>query len=286
MSGGLRAVVRDCGQGLAWWAARSYVAGPALSDATRVCRRLGQRSIAATMGLWNSDDDDPRDIANGNLTALNAIVAYELNARLAVKAPALRFDPKLAEQLAVSAREAGVWLHFDAHALEAADPTFELVAACAARGTRVGCTLPGRWPRSVADAGWAVARGLCVRVVKGQWADPRAPDADPRHGYLRVIDRLARRAQHVSVATHDPGLAREALRRLLPGTPCELELLFGLPMQEPMQVAREAGVPVRVYVPYGRAWLPYALKQAMKEVPLAFRMARDVVLGRKFWLLR
>ena len=286
MNATLRSVLRECLERLAWWAARSYVAGPDLSDSVLLCRRLAQRSIPSTICYWNSDDDQPGDIARRNHSVLRSITAFALDARLAIKAPAMRFDAGLVLALADAAREAGVCLHFDAHAHEVTGPTLDLVAAAAGVGASVGCTLPGRWRRSLDDADWAAEHGVNVRVVKGQWDAPGSAAADPRAGYLAVIDRLARRARHVSVATHDPGLAREALERLLPDTPCELELLFGLPMKEPMRVAREFNVPVRIYAPYGRAWLPYALKRTLKDTPLALRAARDVLLGRSFRLLR
>jgi proline dehydrogenase len=119
-----------------------------------------------------------------------------------------------------------------------------------------------------------------VRVVKGQWVDPDWPDIDLREGYLAVIDRLAGRARHVAVATHDPPLALEALKRLqAAGTSCEMELLFGLPMKAAMKVAAEAGVRVRLYIPYGESWLPYAFSQMQKNPRIIWWVIRDTIFG-------
>jgi hypothetical protein len=75
-----------------------------------------------------------------------------------------------------------------------------------------------------------------------------------------VIDRLAGRAGQVAVATHDPVLAAEALGRLVAaGTPCELELLYGLAAGPVLAATRELGVPVRYYVPWGRGSLTFPL---------------------------
>jgi proline dehydrogenase len=98
---------------------------------------------------------------------------------------------------------------------------------------------------------------------------------------LAVVDRLAGRARHVTVATHDAPLARTALRRLIDaGTSCELELLFGLPMRAAMRAARDLGVRSRVYVPYGHSWVPYALSWVRQNPRVLWWVLTDATLGR------
>jgi proline dehydrogenase len=117
-----------------------------------------------------------------------------------------------------------------------------------------------------------------VRVVKGQWEDPDNPKLDMRRGFLEVIDELAGKAVHVAVATHDPPLAREAVRRLKKaGTSCELELIYGLPMNAVMQVATEHQLPVRLYVPYGKSYMPYALSHLRKNPRVVWWFVRDTL---------
>jgi proline dehydrogenase len=117
-------------------------------------------------------------------------------------------------------------------------------------------------------------------VVKGQWPDP-AGDVDLRCGFLNVVEGLAGRTHKVAVATHDPALAAAALATLRSaGTPCELELLFGLPSRAVLEVGRRLAVPVRYYLPYGHAWLPYALRQARRNPRILWWVLRDAVFGR------
>jgi proline dehydrogenase len=228
-----------------------------------------------------------------------------------VKVPALGYEPGALQRLALLAGAHGQRLHFDSHGPETAEPTLAALAALAAvaalgdladmsdpsasstltrsdappalqgvppRHPRLGLSLPGRWARSLADADWAAQRGLRVRVVKGQWPCPDRPDTDPRQGFLAVIDRLAGRVSEVAVATHDAALAREAARRLIArGTACELELLCGLPRRGVMALARTQGLPVRLYVPFGQGWLPYALGQVLRQPKLWPRLLKDTL---------
>jgi proline dehydrogenase len=148
-------------------------------------------------------------------------------------------------------------------------------------GVEVSTTLPGRWKRSLADADWAVEQGMTVRVVKGQWPDPADPERDLRQGFLEVIEQLAGRARHVRVASHDVEIAERAIGRLRrAGTSCELELLFGMPMKRPLAWAKENGAPVRIYVPFGKGFIPSAIGILKHNPRLALRVAKNVMLGR------
>jgi proline dehydrogenase len=277
----MRNTARAILRAMAERAARSYVVGPNLSDAVGTCRTLTDHGFLGTLCQWNSASDTPPEMAAGCAAAIDAVARAELDCAVSLKAHDLRFSHDLVSQIFDRAYRQGVDLHFDSMGPEQADETFSLLSALQRRRHgphhRIGCTLPGRWRRSVDDADRAIDLHLKVRVVKGQWADPEEPRIDLRAGFLRVIDRLAGRVCHAAVATHDPHLANAALARLnAAGTPAELELLYGLPIRQMLPVAKAAGVPVRIYIPYGHAWLPYSLRQVSKNSRIAWWMLRDL----------
>ncbi|MFV1958266.1 MAG: proline dehydrogenase [Planctomycetota bacterium] len=241
-------------------AARRYVAGTELEDALRLCRALDARGTRSTIGYWN-DPTDPVSLVDAQyLACLDALGGSDLDGYLSVKVPALRFDPDLLHPLLRRAAAGGVRVHFDSLGPEHADRTWQVLETASAHHPDLGCTLPGRWRRSVEDVDRAVAGHWRVRIVKGQWEDPDAQGLDPREGYLEVAKRLAGRAHHVAVATHDVALAERVVGVLQAArTPCELELLHGLPMRAARRLARRRRLPLRVYVPYGASWLPYTM---------------------------
>ena len=273
----LKELLSACWGGVADRAGRSYITGPYLEDALRVCRQLAESSMTATICYWNTLEESSQQVTAAYLNALGALGRENLDCYLSIKGPALGFDIHGFAELCHAARKAGIRLHFDALAPEAADSTFKLLEQGLPLHSNLGCTLPGRWRRSVEDANWVVERGLPVRVVKGQWVDRVKPEVDQREGFLNVIDRLLGRACHVAVATHDAPLAWEALRRLLKAkTPCELELLLGLPLEPSWQVARDLGVKVRVYLPYGHGYVPYAPSQVRENPKILWWVFRDL----------
>jgi len=260
---------------LAERAARPYIVGPDLSDAVRASRSLDARGFRSTIGFWNRVEDPPAEIAARYLSAIDAIRTERIDGRLSVKAPPLQFSRDLFGRIVERARDRDIGIQFDSLWPESTDETFSLLAELVRTHANLGCTLPGRWRRSPADADRAIDLGLSVRIVKGQWPDSQGPPIDPRAGFLAIVDHLAGRVRHVSVATHDVDLAQEALARLrAAGTPCELELLYGLPLRNAIAAARKESVPVRVYLPYGHGFLPYAMEQLKNHPRLALQILR------------
>src|SRR5207245_1560434 len=178
----------------------------------RPCRSLSGIGFRSTVGYVIAPDDGPRAVADRYLATIDAIGAERFDCYVSVKAPELRFSRDLFHEIAQRARERGVGLHFDALGPEDVDETFSLIDELRTIQPKIGCTLPGRWRRSVADADGAIDLHLSVRVVKGEWADRAEHEVDPRSGSLAVVERLAGRVRHAAIGTHDANLARGALR--------------------------------------------------------------------------
>src|SRR5215831_13503260 len=264
---------------LASRAAQSYTA-PTIQDARQICLKLRAEGLGTTVSFWNDDFDSVEYITHSNLQLLELLRYLDSHSYLSLKLPAMQFDSEAVGTILKAAARIPRLVHFDSHGPEHADQMFAAIENASRHNRDLGCTIPGRWLRSVEDARVACEWGLRVRVVKGQWADPRDPEMDMRSGFLKVIDAIRGRAVRVAVATHDVPLAREALRRLMDaGTSCELELLHGLPRREALRMAQELDVPVRIYVPQGKAWLPYVLRQAKRNPWVLSWFARDLVRG-------
>ncbi len=100
---------------------------------------------------------------------------------------------------------------------------------------------------------------------------------DPTEGVRSLVERLAGRVSQVSVASHDAALVDWSAARLEgASTPCELEVLYGLPTKRVLRVATSSGLGVRVYVPFGTAYLPYGLR-GPDRARMAARLSRDLL---------
>jgi proline dehydrogenase len=264
--------------------AAAYAAGPGLEQALQAGRRLAGHGLACTIGYTARPGESARAVTAVHRAAFERLAGEDFDCYVSVKLSALDFDAGLFAELATAAAMTGRALHLDALAPDTVDATWRLLET-APRSAQLGTALPGCWARSPEDASRATRLGLQVRVVKGQWRAGEATAVDPAEGFLRIVDRVRGHRAGVAVATHDVGLLAESLRRLTAaGAPCWAELFLGLPFRAPAATARRLGVPIRIYVPYGRAATPYGVAD-LRRNPAAVRwLIEDLVLGEeKAW---
>lgn len=265
-------------------AASRYVAGPELADALREERRYAAAGYLTTVGFWGTGSTPAKEAAR---QCLDAAAALPEGGELSIKLHALGGDGPVVDELLDRCLERGLGLHLDALWPETAGPSLDAALRLVERAPgAVGCTLPGRWRRSVEDAARIAGSGLKVRVVKSEWADPAAPDRDPVEGCLEVVDALAGAVARVEIATQDPRLVPRALDRLAAaGTPRELQVLHAMNGRRVIAFARGRDVPVRVYVPYGHGRVPYDTGKVLRSTSVAARVAIDVTPLRP-WMSR
>lgn len=142
-----------------------------------------------------------------------------------------------------------------------------------ARGLAAAVTVQAYLHRSATDLDRLASAGGWVRWVKGAFAEPatmaarRAAAIDDR--YRRGIEVLlapaARQAGcYASFATHDERMIEEIIttaRQVGCGRhEFEFEMLYGVRPQVQRDLASR-GYRVRVYVPFGTDWFPYAIRR-------------------------
>ncbi|MBI4427795.1 MAG: hypothetical protein HY562_01620 [Ignavibacteriales bacterium] len=266
--------------------AGSHVVGPFLRDALAASQYFSERGWSSTLCPWLPDSESPRVASQRYLRALHGIHREGLDGALSVKLPALRYDFELLREILETAKSAGRRVHFDAQDPESATPAFNVMEKALKVHADLGCTLPARWVRSTNDADRVSELGIAVRVVRGQWPDPGKQNVDAKKCFVALIDRLRGRAKKVIVATHDRTVAERSLSILKEsGTPCELELMVGLPLGI-AKLGENKGVLVRIYLPYGSPSLPYRLSDVTSRPAMMSWAIRDFVFGRKKRIFR
>lgn len=181
-----------------------------------------------------------------------------------------------ARQICEAAAAAGTTVTIDMEDPTAVDQTLEVVRDLRADFPWVGAVLLADLRRTEADCRDLATAGSRVRLCKGG-AHPQPDSAgyqdnrDVRLSYVRCAKVLLEGKGHPMLATHDADLidiARSlADKELRAPESFEFQMFFGIRPEEQRRLA-QAGVTVRVYVPYGdrSRWYRYAVHR-MAERP-------------------
>ena len=258
--------------------------GPDLGNAIDAARLAAAKGWRTTLCRWNDPSETTEGMLQSYIAALQEIIRNKFDCYLSIKAPAFEYRTDVVRTVLDLAKTHGIRVHFDAQELVTVSRTLELLRELVKDYTNLSFTLPCRWERSLADAERLIEWQVPVRVVKGEFPGPEGDAFELERSYLRLVERLAGRAKHVAVATHRPALAARSLGQLIErGTSCELEQLYGLPLQA-VNATAHLGVPVRIYLPYGETYLPYGISMMLRRPEVAYWIVRDLALGDRIRL--
>jgi proline dehydrogenase len=286
--------------------ARRFVGGEGLEASVQTARRLrDELGITASLFYLGEYVSDPAVIERNIATTIEAVErlgAAGLDVHVSVDPTAIgyltseelgaRNAERIARAIAEQARAERRWLMLDMEDLSLVEPTLRLHRSLLENGFPVGVTLQARLRRTETDLAPLLGQPTAVRLVKG--AFPRGPDDDHRRrpaiaaNYVRLARRmLSEHAQASGLypvfATHDDALAKQLieLARASGWTPdqYEFELLYGV-RSDWQRELRRLGQAVRVYLPFGSDWWPYAIRR-VGENPRNLLLLGRTLLRRK-----
>ena len=248
-----------------------YVSDPALIDRT-VEAALAVSQLLGAAGLDVQVSVDPTAIGQ-----LASLALCRANAE------------RIARSVAVQPVAGRNFLMLDMEDLSLVAPTLRLQRDLLDQGLPAAVTLQARLRRTEGDLESVLTRAPAVRLVKG--AFPRGPEHDHQgkaaieHSYLALARTMlsppAREAGlHPVFATHDDGLigrvAQLAREMGVPQSGYEFEMLYGA-HREGERRLRAGGYAVRLYVPFGVAWWPYAVRRVGEHPRNALLLGRSLV---------
>jgi proline dehydrogenase len=259
------------GEGLAWRAASRYVAGRTLEDARRVVGQLHDRGVASSVDQFGElveDAEVAAQIGEDYRRLAISLADFSDDAWLSIDLShlGLNIDPSgCADHLAAIAQALpmGRRIQVGAEDHAHADAVLRCVLDVATRGLadRLGATAQANLRRTPKDLEQLIAAGVHVRLVKGAYVEPThlaLSYGEPTDvAYLRLAHRLAEAGASYALATHD-GVLREALLAAL--GPVRVEQLLGV-RPDVVDDLISRGVPIRVYVPFGKDWFRYWMRR-------------------------
>jgi proline dehydrogenase len=271
-----------------------YMAGETLQDAVDTVRVLNQLDMTATVDVLGEFTHVPQEaeaMVAEYERVLDAIAAEGLRAHISVKLSALglEIDRGLARanagRLAEAVARSGSFMRIDMEHSGLTDDTLEIYQELRAEGMeRVGIAIQSYLRRALSDVRSLAPLRPDVRLVKGIYVEPPSiAYTDPgivRRNFLELLEELVGVGSRVALATHDRWLVDESLRVVdrhrLARDAYEFQMLLGVTEELRAQLVAQ-GHPMRVYVPFGRAWYGYSVRRLRENPSIAGYVARDIL---------
>jgi len=271
-----------------------YIAGETLEEELARLEELasaGYPGILDILGEGSDSEAEARAAAAEYEQAARALVRAGLDAYVSIKPTHLGLlaDEGLAlelyRQVATTCRELGLQLRVEMEDHPTTDATLRIYERLREEFDLVGIVLQSRLLRTPEDVARLAPGPLDVRLVKGIYIEPAEiahTEPEPiRAAFVDLARQLLERGDvHLRLATHDEELGRRLIALVeefeLPRERYEFQVLLGV-QQALWRAWRDAGHPVRVYVPFGAQWREYSLRRLSRNPELLRAIVRDVL---------
>ncbi len=126
--------------------------------------------------------------------------------------------------------------------------------------------------RSEDDISRCIENKISIRLCKGAYKEPGnialQPMDEIRKNFLKLAYRLLKEGHQPAIATHDENLLVTLLdfisqEKIAPES-FYFEMLYGI-RRDLQKILKDKGYRVRIYIPYGKAWLPYTLRRLVEK---------------------
>jgi proline dehydrogenase len=288
--------------------AQRFVAGPDVASAFATAERLLDEKGIHTSFYYLGEYVDRLELVQENVDQKLAIAARLADADLDVH---ISVDPTQiglqtdAEQVGPRARGIGraialvsggkPGLHclmLDMEDASVVDVTLALHDDLRRLELPVAVTLQAYLRRTEGDLTRLIAAGAKVRLVKGAFVGAKdvafTTEDEIKANYYRLVARMLSEEARESgfypiIATHDDRIQAEALALARengwPQGGYEFEMLLGVRSDVAEALARQ-GERVRLYVPFGRDWWPYAIRRIGENPANGVLLARSLLARR------
>ncbi len=297
------------------WVAKRYVAGPDLSSAVEVMKKISREGACFTVDVLGEEISRIEEVDfffDEYSSLIDAIVENNLDANISLKPTAfgllIDYDAALEniERITRKAAEKDIFVRLDMEDHRVTQLTMDVVLAMHGCGlTNIGTVLQGRLFRTIQDIDNLATslNGLSdVRICKGIYLE----SADIAHvGYQKIVDAtntsidcLLDSGTYTAIASHDMPVIKHSLKSISSrgmgpgiedlraggkswgagkGTGYEFQMLLGVRGNVRRKLSRD-GHRTRVYVPYGERWYEYSLRRLRENPDVAWHIAKSFIM--------
>ncbi len=258
--------------------ARRFIAGTTLARALEAVRRLRADGFMTTIDHLGESVTSREEAAKATekyIVILKALREQRLDAFVSVKLSqlGLDIDAGLARdnlrRIVETAEQVKGFVRVDMEGSNETEATLEIVKGLKAnRAVPLGAVLQAMLRRTPDDVMELLRREVPMRLCKGAYKEPPGialqDMEDVRNQFLSLAKRLMTSGGYHAIATHDPWLIERvksfAREQGIGAERFEFQMLYGIRRRLARKTLEE-GYRMRIYVPFGRAWVPYTWRR-------------------------
>lgn len=163
-------------------------------------------------------------------------------------------------------------VRFDIEGSDHTEATMETCIKLHRRYSNLGQAVQAYLFRTESDVENLLQENISIRLCKGAYKEPPSiahqSMRDIRDNFLKLAFRILKEGNRPAIATHDEFLLKAILAFIAKENIAEnsfyFEMLYGV-RRDLQKLLLQRGYQVRIYVPFGKSWLPYTLRRLAEK---------------------
>ncbi len=270
--------------------AKRFIAGEDLETALKAIDRLHRRGFRTTIDLLGEHvrtQEQAEAAKQAYLGLFQRMQDSSVRMDFSIKLTQLGLDIDRAyckENVVALANAAGSHtIRFDIEGSAHTEPIIRTCRDLHPTYNKLGQAVQAYLYRTEKDLDDLIREGISVRLCKGAYKEPPSiayqSMEDIRANFLKLAYRLLKEGHEPAIATHDEYLLTEILefiqKEKIEPESFYFEMLYGVARDLQKTLLRK-GYRVRIYVPYGKSWLPYTLRRLTEKKENMFFVAKNL----------
>ncbi len=215
---------------------------------------------------------------------------FECDISLKLTQLGLDVDPQLAHdnllRIATAAHQVGGCVEVDMEGSDCTDATLRIVQEVSRQVPALRAVVQAMLRRTREDVAVLCAQDIPIRLVKGAYKESATAAfqsmREIRNEFLWLTEYLFQHSRDPAIGTHDEYLIEQtkaiAQRCGKSAQDFEFQFLFGIRVGLQEQLRHE-GWRVRIYTPYGQAWMPYFLRRLRERKENVWFVMKNLFRG-------
>lgn len=290
-------LVKKLPEPIAYIFVKKYIAGTQIKDAVIAVKELNKQGMVATLDILGesvTNKEESTRVKVQYLKTLDAIAQHKLDANISIKPThfMLMTDPEFCfeqiSELLERAKQYNNFVRIDMENSGTTSATMELYKRLHKTYNNVGIVAQANLKRMLADMQLPEFKDTNYRLCKGVYKEGNDIAYNDitliRKNFMDIVKYLFDHGNYVAVATQDDVLIGNMYELIkkdnVAKNKFEFQTLYGV-REDLRDKINHDGYKMRVYIPFGTNWYPYAMRRLQESTNVAWLLLAGLLAAVK-----